>query len=954
MRRGFSLRLATLALLVILEAAATSCTPGQAGDEEHGRQAASSPDLKRFDSAATSAPPRPRALAAAPVQRGLEAPARVSPPGEFTLDPGDAEWTLSINNRAGIEIRYRGVPVVTSLNQYWARNFAWASPEFKVVSRTPESLRIDGTAKGLGLTLKGLAQPVSARELRLDFDLVASEAMPGIVGGGMTWKLQLQSPAFTHPVGVPTLFPGKTGWRWPVGEGQEIAIRFEEPIPKLYFEKNQKSEIRTNFVADDVRPGRSRISMTVSIPEGGRITGIDEERYAKPGRDWFRQPLAWDASPVDLAFLNAADRPAGRHGAVKVDGDRLVFDDGAPARFWGANLAGPALFMTPRENIPRQAHRMAQLGYNLVRIHQQDADWVSPNIFGKNYLTTRHLDPHFLDMLDYWIKCLKDEGIYVWLDMHYRRPLKPGDDVTLGQQEIAREKNQFWGFNYVNPQLQKLMLEFQRQYLGRVNRYTRVAYMDEPAIIGILITNENDLTFHFGLRFLPTSHNPVHQALFEEKIKAFVDATGMPANRLRRTWEPGPSKYLLSDAEHQFNEMMIGDLRGLGVKAPIATTNLWGQNLLYSLPPLTDGDVIDVHSYGEAEALSADPRYQKTFPTLTAMAHVHGKPLTITEWNIPYPAADRFTTPLYMASIAALQGWDAPMIYNYSQRGLVPPGQREWQLRIDKWSTYLDPATTGVMPAAAIAFRRGHIRPATKSYYLKLTPEQLLDTARRPDNTAAIRTLVEQSKLTIGIPAIKQLPWLKPTEPSEDLIIVSDPDQSFIPADASSVRSDTGELVRNWKKGIQLIDTPRTQAVSGWIGGKTLELKDATFQFKTPKAVVALTSIDDEPLANSRFILITTIAQARPSPAMDQGKLLPGRPANHLPFLTEPVVGTVTLRTKTSGLDLLCLGPDGKVVNRIQPPRDQDALTIQIPSGRGTHWYVLKVRPPEKTQVPAR
>ena len=41
------------------------------------------------------------------------------------------------------------------------------------------------------------------------------------------------------------------------------------------------------------------------------------------------------------------------------------------------------------------------------------------------------------------------------------------------------------------------------------------------------------------------------------------------------------------------------------------------------------------------------------------MAQVADKPMAVTEWNVPYPAKDRFMAPLYAASIAALQGWDA-------------------------------------------------------------------------------------------------------------------------------------------------------------------------------------------------------------------------------------------------------------------------------------------------------
>ena len=162
-----------------------------------------------------------------------------------------------------------------------------------------------------------------------------------------------------------------------------------------------------------------------------------------PNANWFRESLRWDASPVDLSFLNADDRPAGRHGVVKADGEKLSFADGTPARFWGANLSGPCLFMTPRENIPRHARRIAQLGYNLMRIVQHESNWVNPNIFGASAKDTRHLDPRALESLDLWIKCLKDEGVYVWLDMHYLRELEAAATASrwAGARSNARRES---------------------------------------------------------------------------------------------------------------------------------------------------------------------------------------------------------------------------------------------------------------------------------------------------------------------------------------------------------------------------------------------------------------------------------------------------------------------------------------------------------------------------------
>jgi hypothetical protein len=680
------------------------------------------------------------------------------------------------------------------------------------------------------------------------------------------------------------------------------------------------------------------------LPDGGRIAPAAEEHYGSADkRGWFRNALSWDGAPIDLSFLNAQDRPAGRHGLLRANGDRLVFDDGTPARFWGANLAAYALLGTPRENIRRQAHRMAQLGYNLMRIVEHDSPWCHPNIFlGDGKEGTRRLNPQSLALLDWWIKCLKDEGIYIWLDMVFDRDLVRGDGVTIGRDEVLNNKargyasGKVFGFSYFNRDVLKLMQEFQDQYLKHVNPYTRMAYKDDPAVVGILITNENDLTLHFGNTFMPNHHNPVHTALFMKDVRAFAQQTGLPEDRVWRAWEPGPSKPFLNAMEHRFNRFMIDDLRNLGVRAPLATTNFWKGCALFSLPALTDGDVIDAHSYGKSEELSKDPRDESNFLAWIGAAHVDGKPLSITEWSVPFPETDRFTTPLYFASIASLQGWDMPMLFNYSQAVLKAPGRRDGESGIDKFSSYNDPAICGVMPAAAVAFRRGHISPARTNYCLMLTRDQLFDQELNPKTAATLRTLVEQSRLTIGLPAVKELPWLKPTETPSNATIVTDPNHDYIPPGQSFVRSDTGELLHNWKYGIQTINTPKTQAVGGWIGGKTLQLGDATFRIDTRKAVVALTSLDDKPLSSSRYILISAMARAV------------GSTPNHLPFLSEPVVGTIVLLTKTSELQLLALSPSGKVQEELPPPNGPEGLSIRLPTRMGTHWYVLKTNEPSK------
>ena len=76
-----------------------------------------------------------------------------------------------------------------------------------------------------------------------------------------------------------------------------------------------------------------------------------------------------------------------------------------------------------------------------------------------------------------------------------------------------------------------------------------------------------------------------------------------------------------------------------------------------------------MHTYGGVNELEKNPLYAPTFVDWIAAAQVVDRPLSVTEWNVsPFPTPDRHTSPLYVASSASLQGWDALMQYAYSSR----------------------------------------------------------------------------------------------------------------------------------------------------------------------------------------------------------------------------------------------------------------------------------------------
>jgi len=837
-----------------------------------------------------------------------------------------ASWTASVDEREGLPAISRGgTRVLSSAFVFWGKNWDWAGQqtEFRIVA--PFDYSIVGKNRALDFDLTSRIRKSSSQQLAWEFDLNARSAASNVIGGGIAFKLDVAT--FGPELGEPELLPGNRGWAWGRAGGNRVEMRFDPPMASVDFERGRKSEVRAFFYKGEVPQGQRRYVATLSVSGDMAIGPTAVERFGLEDHTaWPADILDWRTSPVDLSFLNAPEKPAGKRGFLKVVKDKLIFEDGTPVRFWGTNLTAHALFGTTRENVKRQARRLSELGFNLVRLHHHDSPWVNPNIFGdQNSQDTQTLSPAMLEKLDWWIKCLKDEGIYIWLDLHVQRNLKPGDRID-GFDEIAAGKPlaDLRGYNYVNPSIQHAMRRFNEAYVNRGNLYTGIRYKDDPAIVAMLITNENDVTQHFGNRLLPDKNVPRHNALYKSQADSFAAANGLARDRTWRSWEHGPSKLFLNDLERRFSAEMIAYLRAQGVKVPIVTTSTWGYNPLSSLPALTAGNIVDVHSYGGIGELERNPVYAANLMHWIAAAQVAGKPLSVTEWNVEaFPAPDRHSVPLYLAASASHQGWDALMQYAYSQVPLDARGSAS------NWNAFNDPALVATLPAAALLFRRGDVREASSIYAFSPGKEQLFNQSISPKDAIALRTAAEKGKLVIALPPTPELPWLEKSAIPAGAKVIADPHQSLIHGDAAETVSDTGELRRNWEQGIYAIDAPRTQAAMGWIGGKKISLADVDIAAITRNATVAVQSLDENPISKSGAILISLGARAVP------------KSTKQLPFYSEPVEGRLTIRAP-KGLKLYSENRPAAMRRDIPAPYKDGRYLIDLDRSLGTNWLVLK------------
>lgn len=849
----------------------------------------------------------------------------------FSQPLSAASWRVSVDQRSGLPIvEMGGAAAVSGAFVFWQKNWTWAdlTTQLKVIK--PFEYAVTGRNQGLDLDVSGLVRKPSDRQLVWEFDFDVRSTTPDAIGGGISFKFDLAG--FASRLGEPELLSGNHGWRWGTAGGSRLEMRFEPPLASVYFERGQKSEVRALFYKGEVSQGQLRHTATLTVSDDMTIGPNETERFglddptAWPASvlDW---PIApWTISPVDLSFLNASEKPAGKHGFLRVEKDALVFEDGTPARFWGTNLAAYALFGTDLDNVRRQARRLSQLGFNLVRFTHHDTGWVSPNVFGDaKTADTKTLQPAMLEKLDWWIKCLSEEGIYVWLDLHVERNFKPNDGID-DFDEIAKGKpaTQIKGFNYVNATIQEAMRRFDEAYVARLNSFTGRRYKDDPAIIAMLLTNENDVTHHFGNALLPDKKGPHHNALYMAQAASFAATHGLPKDKVWQSWLHGPSKLFLNDLEHRFDEQMIRPLRELGVKAPIVTTSTFGFNPLSSLPALTTGDIIAVHSYGAVNELEKNPLYAPNLMHWMAAAQVIDRPLSVPEWNVePFPVPDRHAIPLYVAGAASLQGWDAMMQYAYSQAALVNAGSPS------NWHAFNDPALIATLPAAALLYRRHDVREANTTYIFAPTREQLFNQRISPAVSVALRTAAEKGRLAIALPQTPELPWLVPSRIPPKAIVITDPDRALIDRDADHAVSDTGELRRNWAEGVYTIDTPRSQAAMGWIGGKQIALADVEIEVATRNATVAVQSLTDTPIGTSRVLMISLGARSVPSAG------------NKVPFHSEPVTGRLTIRAP-GGLKLYKRDSTTPGEREVPAAYSGGRYRIQLDADLRSYWLFLK------------
>ena len=327
-------------------------------------------------------------------------------------------------------------------------------------------------------------------------------------------------------------------------------------------------------------------------------------------------PFFHDDVPIDISFVFENEKPAGKHGFLKASGKDFVFEDGTKAKFWGTNFNGCGCF--PEHGYAEKlAKRLAKIGLNIVRFHQLDAQWHTPNLFsftkGKRE-TGAKLDPQSMDRLDYLIYCLKKEGIYCYMDMFTYRKFRSDEGVenAKGLKDAAKPCCIF------SDKLIELQKDLCEKLWTHVNPYTKLAYCDDPVFVMAEITNECDMFTkkHFPL---PEPYKSELCAKFDKWL-AERGYTQKSSDFDLDNVEDETVKEFFTEVQENYYREMYNCMRDCGVKIPITGTN-WTSNPINVKTQLCT-DFFDSHSYyydwkwGEFEkhCMNKSIKYQNQIP----------------------------------------------------------------------------------------------------------------------------------------------------------------------------------------------------------------------------------------------------------------------------------------------------------------------------------------------------
>ncbi len=619
-------------------------------------------------------------------------------------------------------------------------------------------------------------------------------------------------------------------------------------------------------------------------------------------------------SLLNLRSLN--EKTAGESGFVRLskDGRDFVTGSGNPLRFWSVVTDG---YHLKQDELARHARFLASIGVNMVRLHTQICS--SDTNSAVTDVNKKEID-------DIWrcVAAMKKEGIYCTISPYWAT----GKNATNWGIEGYSGTTDLWGVLFFDPQLQKGYKAWVKELYTHPNPYTNVPLCNDPAVALIQVQNEDGMFFWTMQGLHPEQKRALGKLFASWAIKKYGSADAVrsawsgainPPDDLEHgsavildTWmltqqQTGGFAVRTADQTHFFAETQRGFYRSiadyyhntLGCKQLINASNWITADPIH----LNDAerytnaavglDVLAVNRYtggvhtGANNGWRIDPGHHFTNNSCLLdprsmpfnLKQVAGHPMVITEssWVNPegYQSEATFlaaayesltgVSSLYWFATGGTPDYDPDPYFNFLNINGHHP--------MNKW-TCSTPMLAGSFPASALMYRLEYItrgKPAVhevrslEDLWQRKDPilaeDKTFDPNRNTGNTGG------KSTISRGVDPLAFLVGPVEVEYGGDSSksVVSDLSR-YIDSSRSVVTSNTGEIRLDYGKGICTVNAPRAQGATGFLkADPTVTLTDVTIHCTDSYATIVCVSMDKQPLATSKKILVQMCTRARPT-----------------------------------------------------------------------------------------
>lgn len=748
-----------------------------------------------------------------------------------------------------------------------------------------------------------------------------------------------------------------------------------------YSPKNPDKEIKeikihTNAGAEDPYLGVVAITLTDTDPY------LPEEAIEDIGNpdvtDWIRFEPDLDPWKKEGTVLDASqmlEKPSGKHGHATAVGEDLVFEDGTKIQLWGTVIGASDMFMDPMD-AEYNAKLLATYGFNAVRFHITANTLDSVNGVPRPSSSTRrgdYVSDRSMDKLGYLLNELKKNGIYYGFDLTpvdvYR-----DNDVKYFETDTNRHI-----LHWFDPEYIKMKDSIAEQMLTWVNPYTGLSIADDPSAIFVSLCNECTIFRHQTLM----DNNPYYSAEYRKYYNDWLKEKYPTRESLEYAWTApnsdqkgleadesqldgtvrlygtngqkfiNPKRYkdnlaFLGDVERNFYRHSIDKIHSYAPKLLVQGSTLCLEWTGAVHSAAVEGDFFSVQAYwelpfGNGETMQkgttiSKPVQSSLTPGTNGMGmlgnflgrHVYGKVMLLTEWDASQPNPFRCELPMEMAAMACTQNWN-PFWFAWEplkpSTDMEKTGKDYWMYRGHQ--IHLRPDAVAVMPTLARMIQRDDIKEYEKGFYQSRfygqdVYEKIGSFERTTDATYAVAGKAYSAMDDVAFDAdYSDNDILKLVQYGKKTGVYS---------------GYTNEIKADFNESLFHINTERTQAVAGYIGGKHIEFDDVIFDLDTKHGSAYLQSLNDESLTETNSMLLTFAADSRndgQKMTEDGSEIIVGGEG---PVWTQPIEGKVTLKSKDK-FKVYNLDWTGHRKGEIPTYTDENGLVYFITDARDQSLY---------------